>query len=370
MIGDSEWFVIEYFLEARLHRKGMMTWDVKNSQEILLSDKPHYSTQKIPSFIEPISRPVYFCCCHKTGTMTLLANVDTTNVFVNDVLQIEYAARNDSTSSVKGFKISVQRTEHFHAHGHGAFKSTTIYQQQIESKSELLDKKFPDSSVESLRRAVQTIGVKIPDERPSYHGYLGNVSYVVEVRIQTPMCSMNPEVTIPIVLLRNRADFAGIIPEVEVPFALPADWQATKAPLAELYLPPPTPSVPPINAHSLSTLINDLKESNQWTESTVLKDWLTHGSTDELLHDLGSVFRCIRGEYSYTAFPKIIGEATEGKLSCKYISNAARVVPDMHKAAVCYNFARYCVDKQNARVEFESVEMTTYAHMGVLLNYE
>jgi hypothetical protein len=64
----GNWFVIEYFLEARLHRSGMLTFDVKNSQEILLSDKPFESIEKTPSFIEPICRPVYFFCCYKTGT--------------------------------------------------------------------------------------------------------------------------------------------------------------------------------------------------------------------------------------------------------------------------------------------------------------
>jgi hypothetical protein len=113
-------------------------------------------------------------------------------------------------------------------------------------------------------------------------------------------------------LLYPHYTLAGIIPAVEVQFALPADWVATKAPVASLYYPPVTPSAPPLNVHSLSALIHDLTESNQWTESTVLKDWLTEGCTDELIHDLGSVFRCIRGEYSYTSFPKIIGEATEG----------------------------------------------------------
>jgi hypothetical protein len=38
---QPDFFVIEYFLEARLHRYGMMKWDVKNAQEILLSDPPY-----------------------------------------------------------------------------------------------------------------------------------------------------------------------------------------------------------------------------------------------------------------------------------------------------------------------------------------
>jgi hypothetical protein len=91
--NQPDFFVIEYFLESTLRRQGIMTWDVKNSQEILLSDAPYY-TVRTPSFMEPITRPVSFCC-YRTGTMTLLANVDSINVSNNDIIQIEYAIRND-----------------------------------------------------------------------------------------------------------------------------------------------------------------------------------------------------------------------------------------------------------------------------------
>jgi hypothetical protein len=90
-----DFFVIEYFVEGSLRRSGMLTWDVKNSQEILLLSDPPYYKVKTPSFIEPITRPVSFCGCYRTGTVTLLANVDSMNLFINDKIHIEYAIRNE-----------------------------------------------------------------------------------------------------------------------------------------------------------------------------------------------------------------------------------------------------------------------------------
>jgi hypothetical protein len=173
----GNWFVIEYLLEARLHRSGLLTFDVKNSQEILLSDKPYEIIEKTPSFIEPICRPVYFFCCYKTGTMTLLANVDTTTVFMKDILRIEYAVRNDSTSTVKAVEINIKKIEQFHAQHHAQVLTSSIYKQRIESSTGLDNFSFPDKNLESLHKAVRGIEATIPNEngRPSYNGFLGSV---------------------------------------------------------------------------------------------------------------------------------------------------------------------------------------------------
>lgn len=169
------WFVVEYFLEARLHRHGMMKWDVKNSQEIFMSDPPYYST-KIPSFMEPITQRVLFCGCHKTGTMTLQANVDSTNVFINDKFQIEFAVRNDSTSKVVAIEISVIETAHFSARRYHHNYSSIIHSQRITNCSEYNNIPKSDSSIDSLRKAVKVIEVNIPYLRsrlPSRHDYYG-----------------------------------------------------------------------------------------------------------------------------------------------------------------------------------------------------
>jgi hypothetical protein len=142
--GTGYWFVIEYFLEARLHRNGITQWDVKNSLEIFLQDPPYYSSPKIPSCITPVSESVLFCCCYKTGTMTLLANVDSTNVFVNDLFNVEYAVRNDSTSKVEKILIRVKELHLFRAKSSMLFQnyvehfeSTIIHTQRIEGRCEI-----------------------------------------------------------------------------------------------------------------------------------------------------------------------------------------------------------------------------------------
>jgi hypothetical protein len=157
----------------------MMEFDVKCSKEILIADKPYKNVQKTPSFIEPISQPVYFFCCFKTGSMTLLANVETTNVFMNDKLQIGYAVRNNSTSRLKAIKISVRKIQNFHAGKHNCGQSSIIYETRFEDNKGL----HTDANIEPLSNGVRIIEANIPNNCPSYNGHLGNVRYVIEVRV-------------------------------------------------------------------------------------------------------------------------------------------------------------------------------------------
>jgi hypothetical protein len=112
--------------------------------------------------------------------MTLLANVDTTTVFMKDILRIEYAVRNDSTSTVKAVEINIKKIEQFHAQHHAQTLTSSIYKQRIESGTGLDNFSFPDKNLESLHkteRGIRGFEATIPNEngRPSYNGFLGSV---------------------------------------------------------------------------------------------------------------------------------------------------------------------------------------------------
>jgi hypothetical protein len=154
--------------------------------------------------------------------MTLLANIDSIDVFMNDTLRIEYAVRNDSTTSrVNAIQITVRENQTFCATSYKRTLSSIICSERINSSREFEDLHFLDSNIETLRKAVRIFEGSIPNGRPSYNGILGNISHVVEVRVCTSMArstnpevgnflkyfSTGPEVLIPIILLRNRAGF-------------------------------------------------------------------------------------------------------------------------------------------------------------------
>ena len=49
---------VTYHVEARLHRHGMLTWDVKNSMEVLMLDPP-YKRIPTPGFSPPSTLPIH-----------------------------------------------------------------------------------------------------------------------------------------------------------------------------------------------------------------------------------------------------------------------------------------------------------------------
>jgi hypothetical protein len=154
----SNWYVVEYFLEARLHRNGVLTWDVSDSKEIFLTNPQPCNSAKTPSFIEPISRPVHFCCLYKTGAMTLLANVNSIDVFSKDMLQVEYVVRNESSARIKALEISIKEVRRFKAKGQSHHKSSNIVLKRLDYSGLTVD-----ASTESLRRSVSVLTLKVRD---------------------------------------------------------------------------------------------------------------------------------------------------------------------------------------------------------------
>jgi hypothetical protein len=207
------WFVIEYFLEARLYREGISNKNtVRNSHEIFLSDPVNF-WNKTPSFNEPITRPL-FSCCFKTGQMTLLANVDSTNILMDDKFQIEYAIRNESSAKVQKINIKVKEIRE-HKTG-----NTVRYESSILQEQEIPEQKIQNSTgsnfvnisvsnVDFLRNAIKSETVQVSSVFPSYLGQLIQIRHVVEVKVITN--HSNFQVDIPIRLVRNQEDnFKGI----------------------------------------------------------------------------------------------------------------------------------------------------------------
>jgi hypothetical protein len=396
----SDYFLIEYFLEARLHRLGMLTWDVKNKTEIFLADPP-YVNLPTPSFAIPQTVPVYFCCCINTGTMTLSSNVNNTNICMEEILRIDYSVHNESSSRVKALEIIVVEASSFHAMGHYSGSKNNLCYERI--PAELLegietttgnDTKNSTSTVlistEAIKRSMKSKQFVFPTSRPTFRGQLGSVTHTVFVRIITPCCVQNPSIEIPLLVHRTAAPAYTMAPQVGVPFARPADWVAEAYPVvnlstnvhivqamnaaatAEAGTGGIIPSAPSVPLDSVDGLISQLQQGNQWVESSILTEWLTYGDTLSLMNNpqtFQAIFRCIRNEYSYYSFPDILGKAFPEQITMQHIIAAASGVIPNEQGKVCINFSKYCCDKENAKQTLESLNLSSSTLSVVLLYY-
>lgn len=493
---NQSYYVVEYFLEVRLLRKGFLAIDLQNSIEVFIIDPP--SPIKVPSFIPPVTRPLYFCLCFFSGTVTVLANVDDTNINSGELFNIDYSIHNESDSTIKALEVRVIQSMRISAQGHTDFINQTLFHHRIDSTQlQGIDKMpktqegapKPDFAVifQQLHAQMRRLTINFPMSRSSMKGQLGSVVHTLNVRVATPFCVDDPEIVIPLTVINGPGEFNGIQPAVGVAYQRPADWVAQQAPVVQLHgqvmtaempQPPqqqqqggmammpqqpqygqpqqgygqqqvvtqqpgwgapapmagyntvvpyggpqqqqqqpygapipavagPSPTNPgatsqPVAAvpypgsdpsqqqqqqpgapvaqapgalgatgNGVDSLIQQLRNGNQFTESMVLKDWLAINDARKISPEqMAAIFQCIRGEYSYALFPEEIGKSADSQLSVKHVAAAAKVVPESAKGRVCTSFAPFVMDKANAQSEFSSIGMTEYALMVVYMYYK
>lgn len=248
---NGSFFLIEYHLEARLHRHGMLTWDVHNSIEVLLKDPP-YNRIPTPVFLPPHSIPVMFMCCFNSGNMTLGIKLDSNNLVVNELARVGYELSNESTSRIKALEISLHQIIEFSAMGRqyidtNEWARRRIDASELENVLPLTDKNaiLPDRDgmlINSLANMTHFVELLIPFQcRSSFSGKLGFVRHYIRARIITPFGEENPEVDCPVYVHNTAVSFVGVIPAVRQPFTRPVNWQPMNQ-AAPVFLNPPIES--------------------------------------------------------------------------------------------------------------------------------
>ena len=277
----NSFHAIDYHVEARLHRHGMLTWDVKNSMEVLMLDPP-YDRIPTPVFSPPSTVPIHKYCCIPSGTMALAVKLDSNNIVESEAFRVFYEINNKSTCQVKALEISVHQTFKCQAGVHRDYNHVSVFHQRIDSSrlqnsspievakdnnnnSLSIGKEEIRMMVDSLAKGNNFLEVTIPASRisvPSFTGscsritivissiylfgafvddsihysdndvlflgILGSVSYCLRVQIKTPFGVEDPRIECPIILHRTAFSFEHVVPAVEHEFTLPPDWKSMK----------------------------------------------------------------------------------------------------------------------------------------------
>lgn len=83
----ENYFLVRYFIKSRLHRHGILTFDVKTNREIMMCDSP-FDIIKTPIYMPPNNYDVYFVCCFKQGSMTIGLSANSSDIVENDKLEV------------------------------------------------------------------------------------------------------------------------------------------------------------------------------------------------------------------------------------------------------------------------------------------
>eukprot|EP01031_Cornospumella_fuschlensis_P038507 gene38507-46808_t len=383
-VALSDYFAVQYTLGAELVRPaGMLNFKVANSTEVFIEDLPAIGPP-VPSALPPYIIPVS-SCCFSQGHMQLTANVDNTCPAMGELINVSFAVDNQSRAPVRAVEVVLLQLIRGVAQRRSFSVTTTLFRLRIPCTV------APGSQTRGVdASSLQTLPVSVPVCRPSFRGKIGSVSHVLLVRACTPACTANPVIEVRLRIHGSRAMFRDLVPVVEAPFQLPADWRpqiiadssVAEVPVATVVeLPATDAEEAPAQAQGIpggllttmdaQNLILQLQSCSPLQEVAIVHDWLAQGgNVDELSPDLlRCVFSCIRQEMSYSAVAEEMGAAMMGKLTLFHVAGAASGCPESHKGAVCVRFAAYVQDKSAASSVLRDAGLSQAALDKLLAHY-
>jgi len=194
------------------------------------------------------TKDVMFCCCFPRGTVELGAKLDKNAYRAGDNLTFQAYATNNSTVKQEDCRPMMAVVEHnrFSACGHHSHGSCDLIRQYIDvpsSEADLHETVFRFSLPHSARST--TLGE---------NAKLVSIWHEADFIVNTPCCSGNPTVCLPIVITQeppHKEIFAAVGESVQDPsaapqYSMPVNYTPVEAAYPPQYasLPPPPPYNP------------------------------------------------------------------------------------------------------------------------------
>ena len=401
-------FAVNYALEARLHRTGMFSFDVKHRTDLLMANQSSNIT--VPQYLVPVTHKITQFCCIEKGSMTIAAKLQSNTVRPNQSVQLNYAFINNSTSTTKAIVIQVWEKAYIVAGRHRATIERCVYERRIHG-SEILNAerlsnlkcKTKDNSektlIDVLNSNKQVISVDIsPGSLNDYDGTIIDVNHKMVVSLRSPFCISDPEFSIPFFIKGNACDFVANDMAADAAPRAPEGWDGKAGPT--LYIEAPviyasakavydthedseesatlpqvvvTPSsqplVPPVNRYMklpfgdffppYVTALDKGLAASQWAE--------TEGGIDLSPEQLQQVIAATPGAHLKVEVSSIIGAAMQkrGALTCKHALCAAKSgLDNANKSNIVSCLHPMVNDKQNGFI-FNELNLGMYFAMTV-----
>ena len=377
---DGHHAKIAYTLEARLHRNGVLSWDVRNSVGLTMYTN-NTPLPINPVCIEPVTTKVLYWCCIDKGNMVLGTKVNSATIRENENAIVDFAVYNNSEATVKAVVVDISTRIGVSASGHSASMHRHVLDKRID-KSELkhVDKTNKEaaadaSQVNALLKSELDNGsnqVAVPVITiPTYKGTNITVQSWLDTSIRTPFCVDDPSLQINLVVVgATKPNVDPVAIQNENHFDLPADWVAKRSEEVkfnnttmkrgtnELYATttnvPSAPSDP-----SIKYLCDGL--TSCFDELPIVTEWVSYGDLSALTPDnFTQIFTLIRNTYNYSAVAAIFGRAMQGSscggVTCEQVAGAMKAVQDYDsttRVTIATAFHSYCKNKSDAAAVFQ-----------------
>eukprot|EP01036_Dinobryon_divergens_P034750 gene34750-44942_t len=407
--NDGGFAEIKYNIEARIHRRGWIKWDVFTSKEInVVSFKDLGTVPKIQGYVQPHAEKVHLCCCINRGSIAMGMSTPSTSLAVQDSFAANYVIENESSAIVKAVEIKIMERVNWTArtlssnippHVRNRESAEAIFSLRInaadmnggisalskEEKAMLDETAVLKRLKDALDSKANVLSGKIDGKYSTYAGTIVQIRHTLEVTVCTTFGTSNPQVTIPLILYHSPIGDNSPFPTVPPPSdnkdqkhtSLPSNWNAQLYSSVSLPLPiriepvavpneldapsidagPQT--IPPLAPQQHSSGIDRLLQLIEYSfdASSAFTSWQRENqrindiaAVDALTPiDFGKLFGSIRGMLDQVTIAERLAEARSSVTSL-HIARAAAASFDLVRTDVVARLAIKVVDKENKNV--------------------
>lgn len=204
---------VYYELEAEVAVPGMLTPNLRHSQELIINQPLNQQMQATDTFKQA---KVTFLCCIPKGEVGMAANIDRNAYAPGDQVNLRLQVDNSNSQvNLEAASLKLHRTLTLRAEGRSFSTTQTV----CKAKS------MPIAAGEQTDRFIQ-VGIPHRSE-PSTDGHLVNNSYSLEVCLSVPW-SPNVRINQPVQIYQPARPTFVVVPQ------MPPNWQPQMMPVVQL----------------------------------------------------------------------------------------------------------------------------------------
>ena len=382
---------VTYDVEAKLHRKGMFTWDIQCQQELIVLGTPVEHVPKYVSYLPPEEYPLTFMCCFDRGHVRAGLSTESSVLGAGDSFDINYVLQNNSTSRIKAIELEVFEAVKWSVRGYTRTNCTQLFYKRLNENEMQFDVTplttapstkpgtFEITNTEVLAQLKEILDsrryhypAQIPTTtRASMEGQLISVKHYISLRIATPFGTSDPVISFNITVHRYGISAVPLLEREDEdgktgPTALPADWHPVVASPVVLPSPPfveakvmegdenypqvqvqeyrPAPSAPP-SYDGFFNLMMILKHT--YDQKGEFIKWCQQNDLDRLTpEEFGQLFEVIRNLLDQVAVADMLVEIRTS-ITCAHIAASVKNCQPPVKVDIARKFSTKCSDKAN-----------------------
>jgi hypothetical protein len=123
---------VKYEIEAKMHRRGWMKWDVKGIHPFIVLASPVPNIPSFSTYLPPVEYPLTFMCCYNAGNVRVGLSTENSLLAAGQGCDVNYVVQNNSTKRIKGLQLQLLEVSSWSAQGYRRSATVPLYSVRLE----------------------------------------------------------------------------------------------------------------------------------------------------------------------------------------------------------------------------------------------